>query len=130
MATSCRAVSGLASSYAMVTGWRSSRPSREDDMPDTQMLNDATDGPAGRPPAAGQLPAAGRIGQPWVLAGRALTSRLIVGTGGVPSMEILRRVLGASGTEVATVAIRRVAPAGTGSVLGTLRQAGVHIVPN
>jgi thiazole synthase len=66
----------------------------------------------------------------WLLAGRSLSSRLIVGTGGVPSLEVLRRVLDASGAAVTTVAMRRVTPGGTGSLLGTLQQAGVHVVPN
>ncbi|HLI40395.1 MAG TPA: thiazole synthase, partial [Streptosporangiaceae bacterium] len=69
---------------------------------------------------------------PWVLAGRELRSRLILGTGGVQSLEVLRQALDASGAELATVAMRRVSPAadGEGSLLGTLRQAGVHILPN
>ena len=69
---------------------------------------------------------------PWMLAGRELSSRLIVGTGGVQSLEVLRRVLDASATALATVAMRRVTPAGDGegSLLGTLRRSGVHIVPN
>src|SRR5215469_16508778 len=66
----------------------------------------------------------------WALAGRALRSRLIVGTGGVPSLDVLRRVLDASATTLATVAMRRVAPGGTGSLLGVLQEAGVHVVPN
>jgi thiazole synthase len=68
--------------------------------------------------------------EPWVLAGRTLSSRLIVGTGGVPSLDVLSRVLHASATALATVAMRRVAPGGAGSLLGTLLQAGVHVVPN
>jgi thiazole synthase len=75
-------------------------------------------------------PAAGQPGESWVLAGRTLNSRLIVGTGGVPSLDVLKRVLDASGTGLTTVAMRRVAPAGAGSLLGILRQAGVHVVPN
>jgi len=74
--------------------------------------------------------AAGQAGEPWMLAGRTLSSRLMVGTGGVQSLDVLRRVLDASATAAATVAIRRVAPAGAGSLLGTLRQAGVRVVPN
>src|SRR5260370_38425013 len=71
-------------------------------------------------------------GDPWVLAGRELASRLILGTGGVPSLDVLRRVLDASGTALATVAMRRVAPAGNGAgtLLGTLQQSGVGILPN
>jgi thiazole synthase len=79
--------------------------------------------------AAGVAGPAGPGGS-WVLAGRTLSSRLIVGTGGVPSLEVLGRVLTASGTALVTVAMRRVAPAGAGSLLGTLQQAGVAILPN
>jgi len=75
------------------------------------------------------------IAEPWILAGRELSSRLILGTGGVQSLEVLRRVLDASGSALATVAMRRVTPAGDhgggeGSLLGTLQRSGVHIVPN
>jgi thiazole synthase len=69
-------------------------------------------------------------GEAWVLAGQTLASRLIVGTGGVQSLEVLRRVIDASGTALCTVAMRRVSPGGTGSLLGTLLQAGVRVVPN
>ena len=71
-------------------------------------------------------------GDAWLLAGRELSSRLILGTGGVPSLEVLRRVLDSSGTALATVAMRRVTPAGDGegSLLGTLRESGVQILPN
>ena len=47
----------------------------------------------------------------WHLGGRDLTSRLIVGTGGAPSLDILRKALAASGTELTTVAMRRVSGA-------------------
>ncbi len=72
------------------------------------------------------------ISQTWTLAGRELSSRLIVGTGGVQSLEVLRRVIEASGTALATVAMRRVTPVGDaeGSLLGTLQRSGVHIMPN
>ena len=68
--------------------------------------------------------------EPWALAGQQLSSRLILGTGGVPSLEVLRRVLQASGTALTTVALRRVSPAGDGegSLLGVLREAGVAAV--
>jgi thiazole synthase len=70
--------------------------------------------------------------EPWMLGGRELSSRLILGTGGVQSLEVLRRVLDASGVALATVAMRRVTPVGDGegSILGTLRRSGAHIVPN
>ena len=64
------------------------------------------------------------------IAGRALPSRLFVGTGGLPSLDILERVLKASGTALTTVAMRRVTADGPGSLLDTIRAAGVDILPN
>ncbi len=66
----------------------------------------------------------------WTIAGRTLTSRLIVGTGGAQSLDILGKVLAASGTELTTVAMRRLPAAGEGSLLGMIRQAGVAVLPN
>ena len=43
-----------------------------------------------------------------IIAGRTFTSRLFVGTGKYPSPEILTKSLEASGTELVTVALRRV----------------------
>jgi thiazole synthase len=45
---------------------------------------------------------------PLVIAGRAFASRLIVGTGKFGSYEAMRRAIEASGTEMVTVALRRV----------------------
>ena len=64
------------------------------------------------------------------IAGRDLPSRLFVGTGGLPSLDILERVLKASGTCLTTVAMRRVTADGPGSLLDTIRAAGVDILPN
>jgi thiazole synthase len=69
-------------------------------------------------------------GETWVLAGRTLGSRLIVGTGGAPSLDVLGRVLNASGTALTTVAMRRAGPAEAGSLLGMLTGSGVRILPN
>lgn len=68
--------------------------------------------------------------RPWHLAGRDLTSRLIVGTGGAPSLDVLGKVLAVSGTQLTTVAMRRVSVTGEGSLIGTVRQAGVALIPN
>jgi len=67
---------------------------------------------------------------PWHLAGRDLTSRLIVGTGGAPSLGVLGRVLTASGTQLTTVAMRRVSSSGEGSLIHAVRAAGVGVIPN
>jgi thiazole synthase len=74
----------------------------------------------------------GQVSQhsPWTIADRTLTSRLIVGTGGAQSLDVLGKVLAASGTELTTVAMRRLPAAGEGSLLGTVRRAGVAVLPN
>ena len=60
---------------------------------------------------------------PLLIAGEAFGSRLIMGTGGAPSLDVLDRALAASGTELTTVAMRRVDPAAAGSVLDLLTDA-------
>jgi thiazole synthase len=68
---------------------------------------------------------------PLVIAGDKFGSRLIMGTGGAPSLDVLDRALAASGTEVTTVAIRRVDPgAGSQSVFGLLTERGIRVLPN
>ncbi|HTC69570.1 MAG TPA: thiazole synthase, partial [Acidothermaceae bacterium] len=61
---------------------------------------------------------------PFVLAGETFSSRLIMGTGGVPSLDVLDAALEASGTELTTVAMRRVDPAARGSILDVLTRRG------
>jgi thiazole synthase len=65
-----------------------------------------------------------------VIAGRRFESRLIVGTGGAPSLEGLAELLRASGTELTTVAMRRVDAGSAGSVLDVLTEVGVQVLPN
>jgi len=65
-----------------------------------------------------------------VIAGEAFSSRLIMGTGGASSMTMLEAALRASGTELTTVAIRRVDPTSPGSILDVLARAGVRVLPN
>jgi thiazole synthase len=48
------------------------------------------------------------VDTPLVIAGRAFTSRLIVGTGKYPSHAVMAQAHAASGTEMVTVAVRRV----------------------
>ena len=66
----------------------------------------------------------------WALADRELTSRLIIGTGGFRSLRDAEQALVASGTEIATVALRRVDPAATGSVLEVIERLGLFALPN
>ena len=51
---------------------------------------------------------------PLEIAGRSFASRLIVGTGKFGSLEVMREALQASGTEMVTVALRRVDLEATG----------------
>jgi thiazole synthase len=67
---------------------------------------------------------------PLVIAGETFSSRLIMGTGGTPSLDILEQALLASRTELTTVAMRRVDPAAHGSVLDVLRRHGIRLLPN
>lgn len=67
---------------------------------------------------------------PLVIAGEKLGSRLIMGTGGLPNLELLEQALAASGTELTTVALRRVDPEAPGSVFDLLERTGIHALPN
>ncbi|MCL2769670.1 MAG: thiazole synthase [Solirubrobacterales bacterium] len=74
---------------------------------------------------------------PLVIAGVELRSRLLVGTGGFASLELLGDALRASGAELATVALRRVGVGVgvggqevRGSLIDVLAQAGVRVLPN
>ena len=67
---------------------------------------------------------------PLHLAGTALSSRLILGTGGAPSLAALERAIAASGAEVVTVALRRIDPTAPGSLVDVLERTGVRTLPN
>ena len=67
---------------------------------------------------------------PFRLAGQEFTSRLLLGTGGVPSLDVLQRAIEASGTQIVTVALRRVDPTSSGSLLDVVEAAGVRLLPN
>ncbi|MEU0840484.1 thiazole synthase [Streptomyces sp. NPDC005962] len=67
---------------------------------------------------------------PLTIAGTSFGSRLIMGTGGAPSLDILERSLIASGTELTTVAMRRLDPTVQGSVLSVLNRHGIRPLPN
>lgn len=69
---------------------------------------------------------------PLTIAGRTMRSRLLLGTGGFPSLELLAEAIAASGCELVTVALRRLDPAHRhpGSLMDVLAQAGVEVLPN
>ncbi|MET9209792.1 MULTISPECIES: thiazole synthase [Streptomyces] len=66
----------------------------------------------------------------FTLGPAAFGSRLIMGTGGAPSLEVLERSLIASGTEMTTVAMRRLDPTVRGSVLSVLERLSIQVLPN
>jgi thiazole synthase len=66
----------------------------------------------------------------WGLGGREWGSRLIVGTGGFRSLEQMEAALRASGTEIVTVALRRVDPGAQGSMLELIERLGLFALPN
>lgn len=67
---------------------------------------------------------------PFQIAGRTLSSRLILGTGGATSLATLETALQVSGTELTTVAIRHFSAAGAGSVYELLQRNNVIPLPN
>ena len=95
-------------------------------------------------------------GTPLTVAGVELSSRLIMGTGGLTDFAMLERALLASGTELTTVALRRFSPGPTAkpgtahqatnsreggaaasstgtpqdSLYGLLRRNGIRVLPN
>jgi thiazole synthase len=74
------------------------------------------------------------------IAGITMRSRLLLGTGGFPSLDLMAEPIRASGTEMVTVALRRVGVGGVGGVGGSrvlrgslidvLADAGVRLLPN
>ena len=67
---------------------------------------------------------------PFVVAGEELGSRLILGTGGAPSLAVVEETLTASGTALCTVAMRRLDAAQPGSILEVIDRHGVRVLPN
>ena len=71
-------------------------------------------------------------GDPLVIGDLRLTSRLLLGTSGYPNMQVLLESISASGTELITMAIRRVnlEDEQAGGFLSTIRSLPVNLLPN
>ncbi|MGD0746723.1 MAG: thiazole synthase [Acidimicrobiales bacterium] len=65
-----------------------------------------------------------------IVAGEVLSSRLLLGTGGMTSLDALRAALCESRAAMATVAVRRVEASGRGALLSLLDELGVRVLPN
>ncbi|GAA1757895.1 thiazole synthase [Luedemannella helvata] len=64
------------------------------------------------------------------IAGEDFASRLLLGTGGVPSLEVLEKAIVGSATQLVTIALRRVeASAGT-PLLEVVERSKVKLLPN
>jgi thiazole synthase len=72
------------------------------------------------------------MGNPLVIAGRTFSSRLVVGTGKYPSFAVMQAAHVASGTEMVTVAVRRVdlTARGEASLLNWVDRTRIFILPN
>ena len=66
----------------------------------------------------------------WELGGRKWSSRLIAGSGGFRSLESMKTALAASGTEIITVALRRLDPGSQGSVMEVVEKLDLFVLPN
>jgi thiazole synthase len=72
------------------------------------------------------------MSDPLIIAGRAFHSRLVVGTGKYPSHAIMKAAHEASGTEMVTVAVRRVdlAAKGEAALLSWIDTSRIFLLPN
>ena len=68
----------------------------------------------------------------FAVAGRTFTSRLIVGTGKYPSHEVMQAAHVAAGTEMVTVAVRRVdlSAKGNEALLSWIDRSRIFLLPN
>ena len=70
------------------------------------------------------------VDDPLVIAGRSFASRLFLGTGKFPSNDALRATIDACGTEIVTVALRRVDPTADDDILGAVPGERVLLLTN
>lgn len=66
----------------------------------------------------------------FTLGGETFRSRLLLGTGGVPSLDVLERSVRASGTQLVTVALRRTEASTSGALMRVLQDCSVRLLPN
>ncbi|HUL74525.1 MAG TPA: thiazole synthase [Vicinamibacterales bacterium] len=72
------------------------------------------------------------MSDPLVIAGREFSSRLVVGTGKYPSHAVMKAAHEASGTDMVTVAVRRVdlTARGEESLLSWIDRSRIFLLPN
>lgn len=84
----------------------------------------------GSEPAPASALDAAAAADPLTIADRTFNSRLLLGTGGFQSLEAMADAIRVSGSELVTVALRRVDPAARGSIMDVIHGAGVAVLPN
>jgi thiazole synthase len=99
----------------------------EDDADVHETLRTPRDAPSN---GAREAAASGPAQDELTIAGRTLRSRLLLGTGGFPSLELMAQAIAASGSELVTVALRRIDPSARGSLVDVLDDARVGLLPN
>ncbi len=70
------------------------------------------------------------MSEPLVIGTLSSPSRLVIGTGGMRTLDALRGALVASEATVATVALRRVSPDVDGSIYDLVSELGFDLLPN
>src|SRR5579862_672040 len=72
------------------------------------------------------------VNMTWELAGKTITSRLLLGTARYPSLKILENAITTSGTEVITISLRRQAVNKEHSMdfWNSIKKLGRHLLPN
>src|SRR5436190_238096 len=97
-ARSCRAPNGTPLRCRRMRAWRCWERCREDDWGMDELASMQLTAAAG--PVAAE-------GDTLTIAGRTMRSRLVLGSGGFPSLQLLSEAVAASGCELVTVALRR-----------------------
>jgi len=70
------------------------------------------------------------VSEPLLIGSLSLTSRLVMGTGAMASLDILEKSLLESGTQIATVSVRRVSASVDGSIYELLERLDIDLLPN
>ncbi len=70
------------------------------------------------------------VSEPLLIGSLSLSSRLVMGTGAMASLAILEKSLRESGTQIATVSVRRVSAAVDGSIYELLERLHIDLLPN
>lgn len=97
----------------------------------SETIRKASTSPPAQERGNGHVPSLASLeADPLEIAGRTLASRLLLGTGGFSSLALLAEAIRASGSQLVTVALRRVDPTARGSLIDVLEHEGVELLPN